>query len=54
MIHFAHMMVFSGLLSCFFAFLQAPRGRRVRYVATLWSILAGVGLGLSLMMYPVS
>ncbi len=52
MIHFGHMLLFSGLLAFFFAFLLARPGRRFRYALTLWGIMAVGALAVSLIMYP--
>lgn len=54
MLHTVHMLVFSGVLSFFFAFLVGERGRRLRYGLVLWGILGGSGLLLSYVMYPFS
>lgn len=54
MLHLAHLLIFSGLLAAFFAFLVGREGRRLRYGITLWGILAGSGLLLGLIMYPFS
>ena len=54
MLHFAHLLLFSGLVGFFFAFLVGREGRRLRYGMTLWGILAGSGLLLGLVMFPFS
>ena len=54
MLHILHLLVFSGLLSFFFAFLVGREGRRLRYGLTLWAILGGGSLALGLLMYPFS
>ncbi len=54
MIHTTHMMIFAAIVAIFFAFLQAPRGRRVVYGLKLWGILFGAGLLVGLLMAPLS
>lgn len=48
------MMLFSALVSVFFAFLQAPRGRRAVYSLKLWGVLFGAGVLVGLLMAPLS
>ncbi len=54
MIHLGHMLLLSGLLSFYFAFLLADKRRRLKYGFSLWGILVAASLGLSLLMYPFS
>ncbi|UCF66190.1 MAG: hypothetical protein JSV80_10345 [Acidobacteriota bacterium] len=53
-IHLGHMLLFAAILSSFFAFLVARRGRRLRYALMMWAALAGGALLLGLLMYPFS
>ncbi len=50
--HLAHMIVFSAILSTYFAFLLGREGRRVRLGLILFAALAGGGFALGLLMYP--
>lgn len=54
MIHLAHMLLFAGILSAFFAHLWQPRGRRLRFGLLMGAALAGGALLVALVMYPFS
>jgi hypothetical protein len=54
MLHLAHMIAFAGLVSVFFGFLQAPRGRRGMYALKLFGLLVGLAFILGLVMAPIS
>ncbi|MDQ7006922.1 MAG: hypothetical protein Q9Q40_06790 [Acidobacteriota bacterium] len=54
MFHMAHMLLFSGLISAFFALIAGRPGRRLRYGLILWAALGGGGILVSLLMYPFS
>ena len=54
MLHFAHMLVFSGILGIFFGHLFGTRGRRWRLSLISWGVLAGVAFLVSLLMFPFS
>jgi hypothetical protein len=51
-LHLAHMLLFAGILSTYFAFLLGRRGRRLRFGVVLFASLAGGGLAAGLLMYP--
>ncbi|MBP7146810.1 MAG: hypothetical protein KBD01_04635 [Acidobacteria bacterium] len=52
--HLAHILVFSGILSVFFAALSGRPGRRLRLGAVLFAALAGGALVLGLVMGAVT
>jgi len=52
--HLAHMLTLAAILSVFFAFLFAGRGRRWRLGVRLFAGLAGGALLLGYLMYPFS
>ena len=52
--HLAHMFVLASILSVFFAFLFAGRGRRLQLGLKIFAGLAGGALLLGYVMYPFS
>ncbi len=52
--HVAHMIVFAGILSTYFALLLGRTGRRLRLGLILFASLAGGGILLGLVMYRFS
>ena len=51
--HFLHMLLYSSLVSTFFAVLMRDtRRERLRFGAVLWLVMVGGGLGLAYLMFP--
>jgi len=51
--HFLHMLLYSTLVSTFFAVLmRETRRERIRFGAILWLVMVGGGLGLAYLMFP--
>ena len=51
--HFFHMLLYSTIVSVFFALLVRRTQRdRIRFAAALWLAMVGGGLALAYLMYP--